>query len=333
MSNHKMRIMLLGPSGVGKTTLLAGLTKEMKTINESNKYTILCTDSQKDNDLKEIEKNLAVIKDDDSFTPREVVTAMRGNVVPIKDYPFTLQKEGRKLIDIEVIDHKGGDIAINSELNPNLREEIRKANVIINVIDGTYLMVDEYGSQDAEINQYSSINQHIVDRLNHSTMPLLVIFVITKCEKWARDHQKNSESYQNLLEKAQKRLASSLHTIKENALNKGNVVAVLLPVITINSVEFHSATQSEDNAGVVRYQPKFFKNPRYAYEPKATLPLKLALSFSMTHMESTLIDKIKYWFNGTTDDIEKAIDDFANKDLNIPNDQCYGALKLLSFKK
>jgi flagellar biosynthesis GTPase FlhF len=36
MSNHKMRIMLLGPSGVGKTTLLAGLTKEMKAINESN---------------------------------------------------------------------------------------------------------------------------------------------------------------------------------------------------------------------------------------------------------------------------------------------------------
>jgi hypothetical protein len=135
------------------------------------------------------------------------------------------------------------------------------------------------------------------------------------------------------LDKAQKRLASSLHSIKENAQNKNNVVAVLLPVITINSIEFHSATQSEDNAGVVRYQPKFFKNPRYAYEAQATLPLKLALAFSMTHMENTLIDKIKSWFNGTADDLEKAISDFANKDLNIPSDQCYGALKLLSFNK
>jgi flagellar biosynthesis GTPase FlhF len=336
MSSKTMRIMLLGPSGVGKTTLLASLSKEIASINQQNKYRFICTDETQAASLKKIEDELSHIKNDAAFKGAANVGLKSGTLQAINQYPFTLSKDDKKLLDIEIIDHRGGDITSTADQNNVLREELRKANVIINVIDGTYLMIDEYGIQDAEINQYSFINHHIADRLNHDTkVPLLVLFVITKCEKWARQDKRTSEDYQQLIAKAENQLKQSIQTIEQKAQKNRNVAAVLLPVITINSVEFLKATQTEKN-GIVEYHPEFFKNPRYEYQPQATLPLKLALAFSMKYkigMENIFSYILSIFKNeGNKRDIWQALDDFANKDLNLDQYKSYGDKSLLEFK-
>jgi GTPase SAR1 family protein len=338
MTNETIQIAMLGPSGVGKTSLLSALRHEIKTIDQG-KYEFKCTDTQRSAQLDQIDKNMREIENLQAWVPnRNNVGAMIGTP-QINYYPFVLKHHQKEIVTIDIMDHRGGDfsaVSKNGEKNQQLVEALRKSDVIIDVLDASYMMADDDGTYDASVNQYSTINQHITDRLDAvPNKNLLIIFALTKCEKWARPENKNKDDLKKLLDRAENRLKQTLNTINEHEKKNNNVVAVITPVITINAVEYQRY-ETEIVNGKKVYTPIFIKNAAYPFKPQVSLPLHLALAFSMSQkiedggIFKDLMNRI-WGKQATRSEIQQVLNQFNEYKLKELPERQYGSRKLLNF--
>jgi GTPase SAR1 family protein len=209
-STHKM--MFLGPSGAGKTTLLASLYRELPSVLKSRGNSQLrCVDSDRERDLREKVEEVERVEENKLFTFETTLTGTQA----LQRYPFELSDQERALLDFEIIDHKGGDISLNTLEQGSKRElveSLKESDVVLVVVDAAIMMADPVGVDANRFNQYIAVSEYLRQRIMESDRPLLVQFLLTKSERWwredVRSHPKRGEA---LLKEAQKSLSPSLN--------------------------------------------------------------------------------------------------------------------------
>ena len=264
MMSMKMKMMLLGPSGVGKTSLLATMWDEFFKSGTPFDVTAEAKTSQA------IQDCLALLKSVDQqkgFSPLEAL--LEGTKLATVKYQFDVRYNNEKELDIIFIDHRGGLVNANEseEGRHELVAELKDALVIINVIDGAVMVAgDDALSQ--KYNNHFAVQNLLTDALSDNRKHL-VLFVITKCEKWLTDERGRSQ----LLERFEHHHKGVLKLIQR----KANTAALFMPVKTLGCVEF-SRIETKDGTPYFI----FTKNFNQTFRPEGVMqPLRYAVAFAL----------------------------------------------------
>jgi hypothetical protein len=305
----ELQITMLGPSGVGKTTLLTAMYEQF----ESN---IGSTDLQ----LTPDEDSSAILQDTlidlksllDAFEAKGGIqgTEAIGGPDSLRSFTFGLGKKGKKpSLTLRFRDYPGGYHAAKSTKDEKefLRNLIVESHVILVAIDAPSLM-EQNGRYHERINRPQQIKDLFKDAYStrDANEPKMIIFAPVKCEKYLKKQQKN------ILEEAIKSGYSSLLDHFRSESLSSWVVSVLTPVQTVGNVVLSRIEADEKG------NPHFyFRKTRHdaKYEPRdSEQPLRYLLRFLLKiHLDSRSWGKFNFirgWL-GIDNHLQKAVDEFA----------------------
>lgn len=320
MNGNDVIMMMLGPNGVGKTTLLATMYQELLRLNEHSSFTFLA-----DNDTGvELDKAFYMLSQIIRQPIHSRVEALLERTIGIHKRSFEIFFHGAKEFDFIFCDHAGA-IATEGKSGQTDLEEfyalLQQAIVIINVIDGAAMMA---GSEmfASKFNRPTRIHDLLVKALN-DYQNHLILFVMTKCEKWLKD----PKGYQILKEQFEKRHKAVLNLIQAHKA-QNNVVGVFMPVKTLGCVEFSRVIDYDGPNETIEFTLK----PGLSFEPMyIEQPLRYALAFLLSEYKRNLnvIDGIWWWLSGKNAAFTDALGKFANgRDKSF---EIYGNPSLLNF--
>jgi GTPase SAR1 family protein len=295
-------MMMVGPDGVGKTTLLATMYHELSNLedddNDDQSGFELVASQDTHHDLQEAYQKLTTIVTQPTFTPTGPLLKGTAGLI---ERQFEMVFKGKKELDLVFCDIAGGIIQAN-EGNRDFDEfktRLEQAVVIINVIDGSAL-VEGNDSLSAKKNNPRQIEKLLQPILTNPQNHLL-LFVITKCEAWLKN-----EKTQTLLERAfEKQYEMMLKWLK----HVENVVAVLIPVKTLGCVEFTRIDSHGDEQEMV-----FIRKPNLRFCPENTdQPLRYALAFALLqhNQNRSQWNQFVRWIFNEDVAFQKALTEFA----------------------
>ena len=259
-------MIVLGPSGVGKTSLLATMYKEFAKLESSFGF-LPVGDVQ--NRLDDAYHKLARAKTHERF---EFVGGLLPGSQTFSEYPFDVTLNGKPQFGICFHDYRGGAMAkvSDGEYAP-LLERISRCRVIFIVVDAVALMEADAVRCD-ELNAHTTVAT-VLQRALKPDEKRLIVFVLIKCESYLKTETRKRE----LIGRFQDRHRAVLNVI--GALNKGdhNIVGVTIPVNTLGCVEYQE-TDAEGNFIFVRTHREF--------APKdVDQPLRFALAFALKELD------------------------------------------------
>ncbi len=255
-----LNVAMLGPGGVGKTSLLAAMYDQFDNVSQD--LQLLADEESKarlDVRLKEL-KNLV---DYSSIKVRDGVSGTQ------EDYSFRFelgQTGTTPALEINFRDYPGSWLERANSID-KVKGFIRESAAVLIPIDAP-ILIEREGKYHEEFNQPTQLNDLFKTIYKDLDSPRLVILAPVKCEKYMKNHpelfRKVREGYQKMLNQ----FAS------EKLLPK--VAVVIAPVQTVGSVVF-SRIEEVDN------QPIFYfrkPQPSDPYQPKNTeVPLRYLLRF------------------------------------------------------
>ena len=284
-----LTMMMLGPSRIGKTTLLATMYNELQKLHAQAGFDFLAEDATSQ-DMHEAYNHLQRITQQKvNFAHEPLLKGTTG----IQKRTFSVLFEGEKEFDVSFYDYEGAFVdKRSSEYDPKdineFKAHLQEAIVIMNIIDGAAL-VEGSEFYNNRTNCPSLIADLLTKAINDNQQHLL-LFVITKCEKWL----KNNEERKKLIDAFDTRHKKVLNVISKNSRN--NVLAVLMPVKTLGCVEF-SRIKNFDIPE--QEETVFVRKPGMAFQPELVeQPLRYALSFALSQSYigrpwlKTIIEKI-----------------------------------------
>lgn len=305
----ELQITMLGPSGVGKTTLLTAMYEQFES-------SVANTDLQ----LTPDEDSSAILQDTlidlksllDSFEARGGIqgTEAGGGPDSLRSFTFGLGKKGKKpSLTLRFRDYPGGYHGAKSTRDEKdfLRKLIVNSHVILIAIDAPSLM-EQNGKYHERVNRPQQIKDLFKDAYSSMDVsePKMVIFAPVKCEKYLKKKQKND------LEEALKLGYSTLLEFFRSENLSPWIVSVLTPVETVGSVVL-SRIESDDKGNPHFY----FRKTRHdaKYDPKdSEQPLRYLLRFLLkVHLDSRNWGKFNFirgWL-GVDKHLQKAVDEFA----------------------
>lgn len=320
MNGNDITMMMLGPNGVGKTTLLATMYQELLRLNENSSFTFLA-----DNDTGiELDNAFHMLSQIIRQPIHSRVEALLESTVGIHKRRFEIFLHGTKEFDFVFCDHQGAFVTEGKSGEADKQEFLailQQATVVINVIDGAAMMA---GSEmfASKFNRPTLVHNLLVNALNDE-QDHLILFVITKCEKWLKD----PKGYQLLKEQFEKRHKPVLNLIQQHKA-QNNVVGVFLPVKTLGCVEYSRVIDYDGPDETIEFTLK----PGLSFEPMyIEQPLRYALAFILSEYKRNLnvLDGIWWWWSGKDKIFREAFSKFANgrnKSFDI-----YGNPALLDF--
>lgn len=292
MANRTV-MMMVGPDGVGKTTLLATMYHELSLMNELSDFEFKA-DEDTHLDLQEAYQKLSSIITQPTFTPTGSLLKGTAGII---ERQFEILFKGKKELDLVFCDIAGGLIRAK-ETNPDFEDfknQLEKAVVVINVIDGSALVEGDevlLTEKNEPKHIYDLLQPKLSNDQNH-----LLLFVITKCEAWLKN-----ESRQQALETA----FETRYEIILKLINQcQNVVGVLMPVKTLGCVEFTHMLEQE---------MIFVRKPNLQFKPEnIDQPLRYALAFALLqhHQNRSQWNKFIRWVWNEDVAFQKALTEFA----------------------
>ncbi|MGP1386590.1 MAG: TRAFAC clade GTPase domain-containing protein [Thainema sp.] len=306
---HELQITMLGPSGVGKTTLLTAMYEQF----ESNIGSV-------DLQLTPDEDSSAILQDTlidlksllDSFEVKGGVLSTEAPAGPdsLRSFTFGLGKKGKKpSLTLTFRDYPGiyhTKMATTDEKR-FLRDLIVDSHVILIAIDTPSLM-EQNGKYHEKINRPQQIKDLFKNAYSKSddNEPKMVIFAPVKCEKYLKKNL-NAE-----LEDAVKKGYQDLFEYFRSDGLSNWTSCVLTPVQTVGNVVL-SRIEPDEN-GVLHFS---FRKTRYdaTYDPKdSEQPLRYLLRFLLKiHLDSRKWSKFNFVRDWLKMDrhLEKAVDEFS----------------------
>jgi len=292
MANRTI-MMMVGPDGVGKTTLLATMYHELSLMNDLSDFEFTA-DEDTHLDLQEAYQKLSKIITQPTFTPTGSLLKGTAGII---ERQFEILFKGKKELDLVFCDIAGGLIRAK-ETNPDFEDfknKLEKAVVIINVIDGSALVEGDEAlltEKNEPVQIYDLLLPKLLNDQNH-----LLLFVITKCEAWLKNDSR------------QKELETAFETRYEIILKLinqfENVVGVLMPVKTLGCVEFTHLLEQE---------MIFVRKPNLQFKPEnIDQPLRYALAFALLqhHQNRSQWNKFVRWIWNEDVAFQKALTEFA----------------------
>ncbi len=296
MSN-KTAMIMVGPDGVGKTTLLATMYHELSCIKNESSFE-LAASRDTHHDLQEAYNKLSTITAQPTFTPTGPLLKGTAGIV---ERQFEIWFNGNKELELVFCDIAGGLIRAEKG-HPDMDEfknKLEESVVIVNVIDGSALVEGDellFLRKNEPVQIHDLLRSPLINRKNR-----LILFVITKCEAWLKN------------EKGRKRLEAAFETQYQIVLKliEGfeNVVAVLIPVKTLGCVEFTRIETKGDEKEII-----YVRKPNLLFQPVDTdQPLRYAIAFALAqhNKNRTVWDKLRRWVRNEEFAFQKALSEFA----------------------
>ncbi|NEP88218.1 MAG: hypothetical protein F6K18_16050 [Okeania sp. SIO2C2] len=278
---NELKITLLGPSAVGKTSLLTSMYEQFKRISfQANLQLIPEAESH-----AILKKRLKELK---SLT--ETFKVQPGAGIPgsseVRSFIFDLAEQDKKpFLRLNFYDYPGG--YISDKASPNERKFVRElmndAAAVVIAIDTPALMMSK-GKFNEYVNKPKQITAMFKEAYQDIREPRLVIFAPVKCEM---EMTKGERAAKQLLERIKKEYADLLNFLSSPPLNSQVAIAIT-PVQTLGCVICTTIEEPRNN-----YLPTFGfrKISRNAeYNPVDNdQPLRYLLRFllKMHHEERT----------------------------------------------
>ncbi len=310
-------MMMIGPDGVGKTTLLATMYHQ---FDKQSGFELAASKDTAD-DLQEAYLKLSNIITQPTFTPTGPLLRGTAGIVERK---FEMLFKGKKELDFVFYDIAGGLIHADTDSDhhdfKDFQNKLEESLVIMIVIDGSVL-VEGDDFLLAQRNDPIQIYKLLVPTLKNEKRDHLLLFVITKCEAWLKN-----ETRRNQLETAfEKRYRIVLNMLSE----QNNVAGVLIPVKTLGCVEFtHIDYHNKHNELI------FVRKPNLEFRPQNTdQALRYALAFALLQHDQhrTQLSRLMRWLRDENVAFQKALSEFAearNRSFKI-----YGNASLIEVSK
>ncbi|CAD5912379.1 TRAFAC clade GTPase domain-containing protein [Planktothrix agardhii] len=255
-----LNVTMLGPSGVGKTSLLAAMYDQFENVSQDLQ---LYAEEESKSELNTRLKELRSLVDCSSIKLKNDVT----QTFNPRSFKFEFGQTGTPpALEINFQDYPGGWLGQDDNKN-KVKELIRESVAVLIPIETPALM-EKGGKYHEEFNQPTQLNDLFKTLYKDLDSPRLVILVPVKCEKYMQNppdlFRKVREEYQKMLNQ----FAS------EKLLPK--VAVVITPVQTVGSVVF-SRVEEIDNQPIFYYRKG---QPSDPYQPKNTeVPLRYLLRF------------------------------------------------------
>ncbi|MBD2294329.1 hypothetical protein H6G06_12740 [Anabaena sphaerica FACHB-251] len=270
---HELKITMLGPSGVGKTSLLTAMYEQFESnIGKTNLQLTPDLDSS-----ALLQERLAELKTlPDSFETK----GWMQNTEDYKSFFFELGKKGAKpSLKLHFQDYPGEYLNSKSPREEKERVEnfVNQSAAVIIAIDTPALM-EKNGYWHDLINKPQMITNIFQRAYRDIDSPRLVIFAPVRCEKYLQNEQSISELI-NQIEIGYAKLLDDLKT----ELLLAKVAVVVTPVQTVGSVLFSRIEMNGNNPLFI-----FRKTSHDAkYNPKdSEQPLRYLLRFLLKlHLE------------------------------------------------
>ena len=311
-------MMMLGPDGVGKTTLLATMYQQLSQMDNDSPFTLMAT-ADTHQDLQAAYEKLSTIMTQPTFIPTGPLLKGTAGII---ERQFQLLFNRKPELDLIFCDIAGG-ILRAEETNQDVidfHNRLSQATVIINVIDGSALIEGDPNLASSK-NEPQLIYELLSSRLQAEKQPQLLLFVITKCEAWLR----NAESQQQLEQAFETQYEAMIALLAEMT----HIVAVLIPVKTLGCVEFtHIGYQNQVKEMI------FVRKPNLPFQPNNTdQPLRYALAFALQqhNQNRSKWNKLMRWLWNENTAFHHALVQFAEE--RQKNFKVYGNASLIEVTK
>lgn len=292
MANPTINMTMLGPSRVGKSSLLAMMYREIRKLDISFSIN---PDDQTADLLDAAYEELTGVLDEKKYT--EIKKGMIGTENFI-EHKFEVGFENTNAFSLVFHDFRGGAMMKNGDDLKELRQRISWSHVIFNVLDAVAMMECDVPRDDVLNGHDRCVTQ--LDKSLTDGEKYMIIFVLVKCEKYMKKDADRDE----LLKRFEERHEAVLRLIdKRNSVNN-QIAALVIPVKTLGCVEF--ARVGDDGNFV-------FVRKGDGFKPEdVDQPLRYALSFALNHVESnrTMFENVLNWFTGYGKRFTDAVNDF-----------------------
>lgn len=297
-------VAMLGPSGAGKTSLLASLYAEFPTVTEQTKLVLIAQDRKTSVELDDYRSALEA-------AGRQLVVTEPGiaGTRDFREHVFSLRDQSQTKgshIDIRFSDYPGGWLTDPStDKDPQLENRFSESDILIVAVDTPALLAED-GRFHHPFNKPQLVRDLVCNWVSERPRRLLLI-VPLKSEKWAEDRPQALA------------LAATVHQaykalIDSAAAPDNRPAVVITPVHTIGSLVF-DGYEVVDNAPQSRFRG-ISSHPRY--QPRWTAePLRRIVQHSILHRQ----ERRRWWkkvadiFTGEEKDLREALDKLATLDL------------------
>ncbi|MGQ9866216.1 MAG: hypothetical protein ACUVSQ_08030 [Pseudanabaenaceae cyanobacterium] len=273
---HELEIMMLGSTGVGKTSLLAAMYDRFaSTIGAIDLQ--LTADPESSAILQDRLIELKTLVGE--FDALGGVQGTAGEPTELRSFRFGLGRKGRSpSLGLQFWDYPGGYhlVKASAEQREFVRQLVQKCVAVLVPIDAPALM-EEKGKWHEKMNRPQQISNLLKETYQDLDSPRLVLLAPVRCEKYMKDKKLVGE----LLQYLRAGYGPLLDHLAAPPL-RGKVVVVVTPVQTIGSVVF-SRIEMKEGQPYFRFRADGFEA---TYQPKdSEQPLRYLLRFllSMHH--------------------------------------------------
>jgi GTPase SAR1 family protein len=289
-----LKVTMLGPSGVGKTSLLAAMYDQFDEISQdlqlrADEDTALILDKR----LQDLKNMVGT-----SIKPGDGIQGTAGDE-PVC-YRFQFGETGANPeLEIQFQDYPGGWLEKTNQIE-RVRTLIRESAAILIPIDAAILM-ENNGEYHEKFNQPNKINDLLKKVYRNLDSPRLVILAPVKCEKYMQDNPKQ------LFDKVKEGYKKVLNQLSgEKLLPK--VAVIITPVQTVGNIVFSRIEKPGGDQITFYYRQR---SPNDPYQPQNTeLPLRFLLRFLLKlHLDkkrNSLLDFLLD-FLGKNDSLRNAV--------------------------
>ncbi len=226
---NELKITLLGPSAVGKTSLLTSMYEQFKRITFQANLQLI-PEAESNAILKKRLKELKSLAETFKVQPGAGIPGSS----EVRSFIFDLAEQDKKpFLRLNFYDYPGG--FISDKASPNERRFVRElmndAAVAVIAIDTPALMMSK-GKFNEYVNKPKQITAMFKEAYKDIQEPRLVIFAPVKCEMEMR---KGERAAKQLLERIKKEYADLLNFLSSPTLNSQVAVAIT-PVQTLGCV-------------------------------------------------------------------------------------------------
>lgn len=265
-----LRVSMLGPSGVGKTSMLATMYDQMERVIVGEDLQI----APSAEDADELDRKVAQLQR--MFASDGLKPDMSAGIAGTGDwraFDFSLGRRGKKpSLRLEFIDYPGGWIEDGAA--PQQREMVRgllrDSDAILIPIDTPALM-ERNGLWHRSRNRPDFIYNLLQLALEELPSPRLIILAPIRCERYVREGRAQSALVERVVQGYDKLLGHLAF-----GRLKDLVAVTVTPIQTVGGLEYHGSPKD-------RYMPVFRKiQPDAQYSPVDTeQPLRFVLRFAL----------------------------------------------------
>lgn len=293
----ELKIIMVAPRGIGKTSLLAAMHEEFDKTFEQVNLTTWTTDSKT---LQAIEDCKQILRQIDPRLQTKRVTPTFPQDDPWNDegFMFEIGSGSKKFMKLRFTDPSGEyfNLGAAQQQKEYVKQQLNECDAVVIPIDATALMQkkngkvneNEIGDWHEEKNAPKRITALLKEAYTSIAVPRLIILAPIKCETYMR----TPKDANDLLDHVKIGYRQLLDFFKSDALfNK--VAVVVTPVQTIGNVTFAYWTSDPQEPSFTKFE--YHKTPINApYDPQyGEQPLRYILRFLLNVYLETKKDQLE----------------------------------------